>query len=146
MGFENDMCSTVVLHAFYIFLLRGGFTLLILYLAVLYVSGGDNFFLFSLQHLPNYIIAPSQLTHRNSVNSLNQCCGSGFSESGSGSGADAGSKVLMAKKLQKNTAEHFFFLFGSKITIYLALGHLKGYPSYRRILQLSKEIIQHFKK
>jgi hypothetical protein len=36
-------------------------------------------------------------------------------------------------------------IFGSKTTIYLSLGLHKGFPSYRRSLQPSKENIQHFK-
>jgi hypothetical protein len=45
-------------------------------------------------------------------------------------------------KLKKITAEFFS---SSKTTIYLSLGLQKERLSYRRILQLSKEKIQHFK-
>jgi len=39
----------------------------------------------------------------------------------------------------------FFFLFLSKLAIYLYLGLHKGRPSYRMSLQPSKENTQHFK-
>jgi hypothetical protein len=47
------------------------------------------------------------------------------------------------QKLKKKiTAEKKLNLFGSKTTIYLSLGLHKERPSYRRILQISKENIQ----
>jgi hypothetical protein len=69
-------------------------------------------------------------------------------ESGSGHGpgnsseSGSGSRVFMTKFKEKNTAENFLnFFFGSKILIYLSLGHHKGRLSYRRSLQPSKENI-----
>jgi hypothetical protein len=44
------------------------------------------------------------------------------------------------KKLE---VERNVILFKIKIVIYLSVGLLKGRPSYRRSLQLSKENIQH---
>ncbi len=52
---------------------------------------------------------------------------------------------LNNQKLKKNYNWKFFFLFWSKIAIYLSLGLQKVCPSYRRSLQISKEAIQHFK-
>ncbi len=83
--------------------------------------------------------------------SLNQSCGSGFTESGSGYGS--GPSIInysgygsnpdpgfwWPKSKKKNTAENFFFFFWSKIAICFC-------PRYRRSLQPSKENIQHFKK
>ncbi len=51
----------------------------------------------------------------------------------------------MTKNWKKITAEKKLNFFGSKTTIYLALGLHKERLSYRRSLQLSKEAIQHFK-
>jgi hypothetical protein len=50
-------------------------------------------------------------------------------------------------KIEKifSTEINKLIFFGSKIAIYLTLGHHKGRPSYRRSLQPSKENIQHFK-
>jgi hypothetical protein len=48
----------------------------------------------------------------------------------------------LKKKLQLKKKLNFF---GSKTTIYLSLGLHKELSSYRRSLQLSKEVIQHFK-
>ncbi len=71
--------------------------------------------------------------------------GSGSSIS-SESKSGFGSRVFMSKDWKKITAEiFFFFLFWSKIAIYLSLGLHKGRPSYRRSLQPSKENIHHFK-
>jgi hypothetical protein len=50
----------------------------------------------------------------------------------------------MTKNLKKFTAVKLSYI-GSKIAIYLSLGHHKGRTSYRRSLQPSKENIQHFK-
>jgi hypothetical protein len=53
-------------------------------------------------------------------------------------------QVFDDQKLIKFAAEKRLF-FISKTTIYLSLGLHKGFPSYRRSLQPSKENIQHFK-
>jgi hypothetical protein len=42
--------------------------------------------------------------------------------------------------------DNMYIFFKSKVAIYLCIGPLKGRPSYRRSIQLSKEKIQHFKK
>jgi hypothetical protein len=71
-----------------------------------------------------------------------------INESGSGyrSGSGSGSRVLMTKRIEKNTAENFVYLFFlSKNAIYLSLGFHQGRPSCRRSLQPSKEKNQHFK-
>ncbi len=73
-------------------------------------------------------------------------CGSGFSESGSGSsisseseyGSRSGYRVLMTKNWKKQQKIHLY-LFLIKNLKYVC-------PSYRRSLQLWKENIQHFKK
>ncbi len=78
--------------------------------------------------------------------SQNQCFGSGFIDSGSGSSIlgwvpiriQSRSRVLMTKNWKKCKA-------GKKFAIYLTLGLHKGRPSYRRSLQPSKDNIQHFK-
>jgi hypothetical protein len=50
----------------------------------------------------------------------------------------------MTKNLKTFAAENSSF-FKSKTTSYLSLGLHKGFPSYRRSFQPSKENIQHFK-
>jgi hypothetical protein len=51
----------------------------------------------------------------------------------------------MTKNLKKITAEIIKYrIFFSKIAIYMSLGIHKGRSSYRRLLQPSKENIQHF--
>jgi hypothetical protein len=59
----------------------------------------------------------------------------------------SGSRALMTKNWKKNTgtAEKKNYIFLSITTIYLSLGLHKERPSYRWILQLSKEAIQLFK-
>ncbi len=80
---------------------------------------------------------------------LNVLLGSGLIESGAGSsissetGSRSRSRVFKTKYFQKNSWRKIFFLFGSKIAICLSL---QGPPSYRRIIQPSKENIQHLKK
>ncbi len=79
-----------------------------------------------------------------------QCFGSGFIESGSGSSILGWKPILIQgflwSKIPKNLLLKIFFIFfGSKIAIYLPLGLHKGCKSYRRSLQTSKEIIQHFR-
>ncbi len=50
------------------------------------------------------------------------------------------------QKLKKNNSwKKNLIFFGSKTAIYLSLGLHKVCPGYRRILQLTKEAIQHFK-
>ncbi len=49
------------------------------------------------------------------------------------------------QNMKKLTAEKNYFLGGFKTTIYLSLGLHKGFSSYRRSLQPSKENIQDFK-
>jgi hypothetical protein len=74
-----------------------------------------------------------------------QCFGSGFIEFGSGSsilaGYRSGSRVLMTK----NWGENLIYFLIKKTAFYLSLSLHKGRSSYRRGLQPSKEIIQHFK-
>jgi hypothetical protein len=53
-----------------------------------------------------------------------------------------GSRVLMTKNLKKIYCGIFLCI---KTTIYLTQGLHKGFPSYRRSLQPSKENIQRFK-
>jgi hypothetical protein len=58
----------------------------------------------------------------------------------------SGSRVLMTKTWKKFIAGKIFLIFfKSKTTIYISLGLHKGFPSYRRSLQPSKENIQHLK-
>jgi hypothetical protein len=52
---------------------------------------------------------------------------------------------VITKNVKNFTAEEKIKFFVSKTTIYLSLGLHKGFPSYRRSLQPSKENIQHFK-
>jgi hypothetical protein len=54
--------------------------------------------------------------------------------------------VFWRPKIQKKISWKCFPFFWSKIAITLLLGLLKERPSYRRILQPSKENIQHLKK
>ncbi len=56
------------------------------------------------------------------------------------------SRALMTKNwIEKNYSWKKIYFFLSKTTIYLSPGLHKERPSYRRSLQLSKEVIQHFK-
>ncbi len=63
---------------------------------------------------------------------LTQSCGSGFIESGYGSGSSISSDPIRIqgfddqKLKKKNTAEHFLSLFLSKITVYFCLGYRKS--------------------
>ncbi len=58
----------------------------------------------------------------------------------------SGSRALLTKNWKKITPEKKInFFFKSKTAIYLSLGLHKVHPSYRRSLQLSKEVIQHFR-
>ncbi len=73
-------------------------------------------------------------------------CGSGSGSSilcqgGSGFESGSRSRVLMTKDWKQFTAEKKYYFFDKKIAIYLHAGR----PSYKRILQVSKEKIQHFK-
>jgi hypothetical protein len=46
--------------------------------------------------------------------------------------------------MKKYTVEKKHNFFDQKLPIYLSLGLHKGFPSYRRSLQPTKEDIQHF--
>ncbi len=68
------------------------------------------------------------------------------SVSGSESYPDPGFWWQKFKKKKKIRLKFFMIFFWSKFTIYLSLGLHKERPSYRWSLQLSKEIIHHFKE
>ncbi len=68
-----------------------------------------------------------------------------FSNCGSGSGSGSRSRVLMTKNWKTFTAEKKFLFFWSKLAIYFSLGLHKERPSFRRSLQHSNKVIQHFK-
>ncbi len=58
----------------------------------------------------------------------------------------SGSRVLMTKYWNKYKLEFFFTFFLWKIVISYSLEFQKERPSYKRSLQSSRKIIQHFKK
>jgi hypothetical protein len=70
------------------------------------------------------------------LNSIQQCCGSGFIESGSGYGS--GSRVLMAK-IVKNTAENSFMLFWSKNAISLSQATGESFSPQKKSFSTSKD-------
>ncbi len=97
-------------------------------------------------------VCPIFSASRSEEQAKNQGCGSAFISSGSSIlgwipiRIRSGSRALMTKNWRKKIQlKIFLFVFGSKTTIYLSLGLHTERPSYRRSLQLSKEVIQHFK-
>ncbi len=67
-----------------------------------------------------------------------QCCESGFTESGSGSSirSESGSRVFMTKNWRKKADFALLLFLTKKIVIYLSLGLHKGRTNYRRSLQI----------
>jgi hypothetical protein len=87
-----------------------------------------------------YVVGP-QVQHVVPAIQTIQSCGSGFSESGSGSSilSESGSRVLMTKNKREKKIQT------KNISLIKNCNLLKS-PSYRRRLQPLKVNIQHFKK